>query len=318
MESSYATDLNQFRKIVITGGAGFIGSHLVDLLTAHYAGEIVVLDNLRRGNLDNLAKHTDCLQFVEGDIRSIEMVERVFNGADLVFHLAAQSNVLGAEQDLVYSFTTNVDGTFNVLRAAAAQGVSRVVFSSSREVYGDVTHLPVSESAPLAPKNAYGASKATGELYCRVFKRSGLDVRVLRLANVYGPRDHGRVIPLFVERALRGEPLILYGGDQILDFIWVGLVVEALVRAACHPALPEAVNVANSHGMTIRELAERVQAAVGSTVAIEVHPRREQEVLSFVGDATLARKLLNLPLPADPLFGLSEVIAWMSEQIQPS
>ena len=314
MESTAITEFSQFRKIVVTGGAGFIGSHLIDRLVSGFSGEIVALDNLRRGNLANLSHHGDRVRFVEGDIRSFDTVEGVLEGADLVFHLGAQSNVLGAVQDITYSFTTNVDGTFNVLRAAASRGVSRVVFSSSREVYGDVTELPVLEATPLAPKNAYGASKAAGELYCGVFQKAGLDVRILRLANVYGTRDHGRVIPLFVGRALHGEPLILYGGDQVIDFIEVGLVAAAMVRAASCPELPEPVNVASGQGMTVRELAERVQAATGASVPIQVQPRREQEVVGYVGDAARARQLLDLPRPADPLFGLARVIEWLREQ----
>ena len=127
-------------------------------------------------------------------------------GADVVFHLAAQSNVMGAVDDPDYSVTTNVIGTYNVLRAAAEAGVRRVVFTSSREVYGDPAVLPVDETRPLLAKNAYGASKVSGEAYCRTFAGTrGLEVEVVRLTNVYGPGDSGRVIPLWIKRCSRPD-----------------------------------------------------------------------------------------------------------------
>ena len=151
--------------ILVTGGAGFIGTHLVASLLAE-GKEVSVLDNLTRGRISNTGKG---FRFVQGDIRDRETVVKAMTGVDILFHLAAQSNVMGAVTDLDYSFTTNVFGTFEVLRAAKEAGVRRVVFTSSREVYGDAAVLPVSEDAPLHAKNAYGASKVAGELYCRVF-----------------------------------------------------------------------------------------------------------------------------------------------------
>jgi UDP-glucose 4-epimerase len=130
-----------------------------------------------------------------------------------------------AAADPEYTYSTNVTGTRKVLAAAAACGVRRVVFTSSREVYGDPDLLPVSEDARLSPKNAYGASKAAAEMYCRQYSADGLQVAVVRLTNVYGPGDQDRVVPLFIERALAGQPLVLYGGDQVLDLTPVRLVV---------------------------------------------------------------------------------------------
>ena len=157
------------KRILITGGAGFIGSHLVDRLALDPSNHLIVLDNLRRGRLANLEPMTDRVEFIQGDICDRSVVERAVQGVDLVYHLAAQSNVLGAVTDIDYSFRANVVGTFEVLKAAAEAGVRRLVFSSSREVYGDPQTLPVPESAPISPKNAYGASKAAGEMYCRAF-----------------------------------------------------------------------------------------------------------------------------------------------------
>src|SRR5579862_1132168 len=215
-------------KVLVTGGAGFIGSHLSRRLVKEQRASVTALDNLHRGHRENLADCRPEIHFLEADIRDPDALRRALSGIDVVYHLAAQSSVIGAAADLNYTFNTNVGGTFNLLSAAKSNGVRRVVFASSREVYGDPRHLPVLETAPVKPKNSYGASKAAGEAYCGVFGSNGLEVAVLRLANVYGPGDRGRVLPLFVESALQDRPLVLYGGQQILDFVWIDTVIAAL------------------------------------------------------------------------------------------
>ncbi len=205
-------------KVLVTGGAGFIGAHLV-VASLAAGDEVVALDNMRRGVRATLP---DEARLIEGDIRDRESVALAMRGAQRVYHLAAQSNVLGAVTDTDYSFTSNVIGTYNVLGAARDAGVEQVIFTSSREVYGEVERLPVAEDRPMDPKNAYGASKVAGEVYCRTFQNTyGLDVSVLRLANVYGAGDRDRVIPIWLDRARRGEDLELYGGEQVLDLVTV-------------------------------------------------------------------------------------------------
>src|SRR5215468_6485595 len=218
-------------KILITGGAGFIGRHLTARLARNPGHSIKALDNYRRGSRKPPAQLESDVAWIEGDIRDRDLLSAVMTGVDIVFHLAALSNVVGAIEDLDYFFSTNVGGTFNVLAAAKRAQAQRVVFASSREVYGEQTHLPVSERARLTPKNAYGASKLAGEACCGMFQSADLPVTILRLANVYGPGDRERVIPIFVENALCGKPLTLYGGDQVLDFVWIETVVEAFERA---------------------------------------------------------------------------------------
>ena len=287
----------------MTGGAGFIGARLVARLVAD-GDNVVVLDNLRRGDRSKL----DCIpsvQFVESDLRDREALQTAMRGAERVYHLAAQSNVLGAVADVDYSFTSNVVGTYNVLVAARAEGVGRVIFTSSREVYGEVDKIPVAEDRALNPKNAYGASKVAGELYCRVFQNTyGLDVSVLRLANVYGPGDHDRVIPIWLDRAFRGESLELYGGAQVLDVVPVDLVVEALRRAAERSLYGQPVNVGSGVGTTLQELAARVQALPGVAVGIQILPPRAVEVTRFVADVSRMRAILDIDPPVDPLHAL--------------
>lgn len=333
-------------SIVVTGGAGFIGRYLVARLVANSAafgtrGEpVVVLDNLRRGSsdaLEPLIARGD-VHFIEGDVRDPEALALAMRGAEYVFHLAAQSNVMGAEDDPDYTFATNVVGTQNVLQAAGAAGVRRVVFASSREVYGQPASLPVPESALLAPKNAYGGSKAAGEMLCRVAaERNDMEIAALRFANVYGPDDTGRVIPRWLDSAARGEDLLIYGGTQMLDFIWVGDVVSAMVRAALAPRvifaaagmLPQtairegffvAINVGTGRGTTLAELADRIRQAVGTPVETRVLPARSAEVERFVPDVTLMRRALGLR-PEPPLAhlpALAQEAVWRASAEEPA
>lgn len=293
-------------RVLVTGGAGFIGAHLVAAL-AEAGDEVIVLDNLRRGDTSKITGLARC---VEGDLRDAARLSAAMRGVRRVYHLAAQSNVLGAVADMDYSFQANVVGTYNVLAAAREAGVERVIFTSSREAYGEPSALPVREDAPLNPKNAYGASKVAGEVYCRAFQASyGLDVSVLRLANVYGPGDRDRVIPLWLEGARRGEDLELYGGEQVLDFVPVGLVVAALRRAAETPLHGQPVNVGSGRGMTLRALAARIQALPGVAVGLRVLPARTVEVTRFTADVARMRDLLDLAPPDDPLVALPDLWA---------
>ena len=301
-------------RILITGGAGFIGSHLVDRLALDSSNRIVVLDNLRRGRRENLEPLAENVWLVEGDICDRAVVERATQGVDLVYHLAAQSNVLGAVTDLDYSFQTNVVGTFEVLRAAAQAGARRLVFSSSREVYGDPESLPVPENAPLKPKNAYGASKAAGEMYCRTFRSAGFEPVILRLANVYGPRDFDRVIPIFVEQALRGLPLTLYGGKQILDFVWIDRVVESFVRAGWGETLAGPVNIGSGRATDLVTLAKRVLERSKSRSELRIAPAREVEVSQFVADTALMQRIFGMKNTEDPLHHLVKVIEYIDRE----
>jgi UDP-glucose 4-epimerase len=295
-------------RILVTGGAGFIGSHLVGRLVRDNVGSLILLDNLHRGRIADLKSVWDHVTFVEGDVRDRNVLSRVMQDCDLVYHLAAQSNVLGAVQNLEYSFASNVVGTFNVLQAARQAGVQRMVFTSSREVYGDPQELPVPESAALRPKNAYGASKAAGEMYCKILAGPGFETVVLRLANVYGPGDSDRVIPIFVDNALRGLPLTLYGGKQVLDFVWIDTVVDSLIKAGFGDLIGGPLNIGSNQGTILQDLARRVLEVTGSASNIILAETREVEVARFVADTTQARQLLKLDIPQDPLFGLANVV----------
>lgn len=303
--------MQQWRgRALVTGGAGFIGSHLVDLLLE--AGvDVVVIDNLARGRAENLARHDGepRLRFIRADVRDLAAVRDACSGASVVFHLAAQATVMGGARDVDYTFSTNVIGTYNVLKAATEQGVRRLVFASSREVYGEPVSVPVDEAHPLLAINTYGASKVAGEALCRAFGReAGLSSAILRLANVYGPRDIGRVIPHWIDLARAGSELLVYGGQQIIDFIWVGDVVRAMLRAAeLDVALPP-INVASGTGTKIGDLARRISRLADSRAETRILPRRSQEVMRFIGSTDRMAQLLGVAPAPDPLSHLQEMV----------
>ncbi len=309
-------------RILITGGCGFVGSHLVRFLVEDTKKEIVVLDNLSHGSLETISPFMEMgrVRFVNADIQDTTSITRAMRDVNLVFHLAAQSNVVGANQDLEYSFSTNVIGTFNILRVACDIGVQRLIFTSSREVYGQPDNLPVSESSVLHARNGYGASKIAAEQYCDIFRQNyGLDVRVLRLANVYGDGDLGRVIPTFCTNAYLDRPLVVYGGSQVIDFVWIGDVIRALWDAALTPDWQGPVNVGSGTAVTVIELAHLVKRLTGRPdVPIELRPPRSIEVDHFVADVSRMRSCLGWAPRQKPLEYLPEVVEYYCRSVQES
>jgi UDP-glucose 4-epimerase len=295
--------------VLVTGGAGFIGSHLTRRLVEKGC-RTTVIDNLHTGRLANLGACLNSIRFVEADIRNREPLERSMQGAHVVFHLAAQSNVLGASADVDYSMSTNVVGTANVVRAARAAGVRRVVFTSSREVYGEPAELPVPETAPLNPKNAYGMSKLAGEMCCGMSAGQGPETTIVRIANAYGPGDRERVIPRFIAKALAGSPLVVYGGNQVLDFVPVDYVVDALLRLGLGSYVPGPINIGSGQGTTILELAGKILSLSNSTSELQVVRRREIEVSRFVASTATATKLLGLEFQGTSLADLPRLVEW--------
>jgi UDP-glucose 4-epimerase len=303
--------LNARDRVVVTGGAGFVGSHLVDELLSGDGADVTVVDNLARGRLENLARWQGDprLKIVQADVRNLDDVRRALRGSRLVYHLAAHAAVVGARADPDEMFATNVIGTHNVLRAAAEHGVRRVVFTSSGDVYGEPVCLPVDESHPLLAINAYGASKVAGEALCRAFAHeNGIETAVLRLANVYGDRDFDRVIPTWIAQARTGEDLLVYGGEQIVDFVWVGDVTRAIIRAAESDLPLPPINVAGGTGTKVRDLARRIVGLSGSAAHIRTEPQRPNEVSRFVGETDRMTQLLGVTPATDPLSHLATMM----------
>ena len=217
---------------------------------------------------------------------------------------------MGAYRHAESTFQTNVGGTFNVLRAAVEQGVPRVVFTSSCHVYGEPIALPVDEESPLLAISSYGASKVTGEVYCRAFRREfGLQTVVLRLGNTYGPRDTGRVIPLWLEQARTGLELLVYGGKQVMDFIWVGQVIDALARAGALDGPLPPINIGSGTGTRIVDLARRIGRLMECQPKIRLQAARPMEVTRFIANVERMRQILSVEPLLDPLAKLNDLIA---------
>ena len=219
----------------------------------------------------------------------------------MVFHLGAQSTVAGAQLDPQYCFDTNVVGTVNLLDAAHDCSVKRVIYTSSREVYGDPLYLPVDESHPLGCKNLYGASKAAAEMYCGVYRESfGLNVLVLRLANVMGKGDRGRVIPIWIDNALQNHDVIVYGSNTIVDFVAVDIVVDALQQSMFLPLDGNPINIGSGVATDILDLARLIIEITGSSSLLKIVDGRRFEASKFCSNTTRMARVFstrkNLPL----------------------
>jgi UDP-glucose 4-epimerase len=287
-------------RVVITGALGFIGAHLVSWL--HRNGQAVT-------GID-IAEPSNPWY---GEIQDPRLADR-FRGTDVVYHLAATSSVLGAESDPDLSFATNVSGTLRVLEAAQAAGVRRVVFTSSREVYGQAESLPVPESAELCPRNHYGATKAAAEMFCRASRNT--EIVVLRLSNVYGPGDRGRVMTEFIDAALNGRPLTIFGSGKILDLLWIEDAVNALYRAAIYDVAGSVLNIGSGIPVHLTDLADQIVRLTGGCSLIQMAPAREMEVDSYLADISLAKRLLKFKPETTLTTGLKRMIASLSQNIE--
>jgi UDP-glucose 4-epimerase len=288
--------------VLVTGGAGFIGSHLVDRLLADGAS-VRVLDNLSTGAIENLAgarRAGSRFEFLEGDIRDLATVERAARGAVAIYHQAAMRSVPRSIDDPLGANEHNVTGTLNVLEAARRAGVPRVVYASSSSVYGDRPDLPKREDQPPAPISPYAASKVAGELYARVWwKAYGVETVGLRYFNVFGPRQDPRseyavVIPRFIFLALAGEPLEIHGdGEQSRDFTYVDNVVAANVLAGrAAGAGGQAFNVGCGDRITLLAIVERLERLLGRPLARRHTAARAGDVRHTLADVSHAKRVL--------------------------
>jgi UDP-glucose 4-epimerase len=307
-------------NVLVTGGAGFIGSHLVDALLAE-GHRVRVLDDLSTGRPEDVDPEADLLP---GDVADERAVGEAVAGAEVVFHLAAHRAVLRSVEHPVETDRANTNGTVVVLRAALEAGVRRVVFTSSSSVYGGAQVLPTPESAPLRPRSPYAVSKLAGEHYCRVFSELyGLETVVLRPFNVYGPRQradsaYAAVIPLFIDALLHGRGPVVHGdGRQSRDFTYVDDMVAACLAAARAPARVcdgRAYNVAGGASHTLLDLL----AALGRILGVEPRPvhtePRPGDVRHTLADTTAARRDLGHRPTVGFEEGLRRTVRWFAAQ----
>ena len=287
---------------LVTGGAGFIGSHVVESLLAD-GHRVRVLDNFSTGNRANLdfARGNRRLEVLRGDLRNLETVARAVRGVSVVFHQAAMRSVPRSVADPLGANDHNVNGTLHVLEAARRAGVRRVVYASSSSVYGDNPELPKREEQTLTPISPYAVSKAANEMYATVWTRLyGVETVGLRYFNVFGPRqdpasEYAAVIPRFILWGLRGEPLEVHGdGQQSRDFTYIDNVVDANVLAARAPAASgEAFNVGCGERVSLLDIIGRLEKLLGRALPRRHTPSRAGDVPHTLADIGKAKRLMD-------------------------
>lgn len=299
---------------LVTGGAGFIGSHIAAMLLTNGAS-VRILDNLSSGRPQNLASLSGQFELIEGDLRDPAAVRTAMQDVTIVFHEAAVASVPQSIDDPVTTLNVNVIGTQNVLLAARDAGARRVVFASSCAVYGNPKDLPVREDMWPAPRSPYAAHKLIGEDLCRVFTRAyGLETVALRYFNVYGPRqdpasDYAAVIPRFIAALLHGEPPTVYGdGEQTRDFVYIEDIVRANLLASASPdAVGSVFNVGSGERMSLNDLLRLINGLLGTSIAPHRRAERSGDVRESLASIERARQMLYY----QPRIGLCDGLARM-------
>jgi UDP-glucose 4-epimerase len=303
-------------KFLITGGAGFIGSHIAEELIKSKKGEVVVFDNLSMGKKENIPK--GC-RFIKGDIRNEAAIIKAMKGIDVIFHDAAFVSIRASFDMLKHEVDNNVYGTLNVLEAAVKNKVKKLVFASSMAVYGEPKILPVEEDSQLKPISPYGFSKLRGELYCKIFQdKFGIDTTVLRYFNTFGirqtPSDYVGVTTTFINQALSGKPLTIFGdGKQTRDFVWVKDIARANVLAAfSKKSRGEILNIASGQEISINNIADSINKYVGNGRVYVSKPGGE--ISRIRANIAKAKKVLGYKPEGDLLMAIPVLIDWWKEK----
>jgi nucleoside-diphosphate-sugar epimerase len=309
-------------KYLVTGGAGFIGSHIVERLVRD--GESVrVLDNFATGHRKNIAPFADKIELIEGDLRKKADCTRACAGVEIIFHEGAVPSVPVSVEDPVTSHDANINGTFNVLMAARDAGVQRVIFAASSSAYGDQPELPKRETARPAPLSPYAVNKLVGEYYLSVFNKCwGLETISLRYFNVFGPRQdpksqYAAAIPAFVTAIMRGESPTIYGdGEQTRDFTYIDNVVHANLLAAKAPRLAgEVVNIACGERVSVNQIIGEINSLLGKNVPSRHVAERAGDVKHSLADITLAREIIGFEPIVNFADGLQLAIDWYKNNL---
>ncbi len=310
-------------KVLVTGGAGFIGSNLVRALLER-GDDVRVLDNFSTGlrtNLDGLD-----VEIVEGELRSYERVHNAVRGTEVVFHLGALGSVPRSVQDPLTSGAVNVEGTLNVMLAARDEGIRRVVFASSSSIYGNQAELPLREAMAADPISPYGVAKLAAERYCVSFSRvyHSFETVVLRYFNVFGPRqnpysEYAAVVPLFITAIAEGEPVMIYDdGNQSRDFTYVDNVVAANLLAADAPGTSGRIfNISAGAPVTVNELADTIGRLLGKQVERRYLPPRPGDLRNSWADVSESRDVLGYEPSVSLKDGLRRTAAYLLEGKEP-
>lgn len=306
-------------KFLVTGGAGFIGSHLVDFLIAE-GHAVRVVDDLSSGVMQNVPAHAE---FVEGDLTSPDVAEKVVRGCDVVLHQAAVPSVPRSIASPRVSHDANINSTFNVLMAARDAGVRRVIYAASSSAYGDTLVLPKVEDMPANPRSPYALQKHVGEVYCQLFTRLyGLETVSIRYFNVFGPRQqptssYSGVLSLFIKAALAGTAPTIHGdGEQTRDFTFVDNVVDGVMRAVTAPdAVGEVINVAVGGRISLNQAWSELGSIVGLVQNPVYGPARAGDVRDSQADIGKAERLLGYRPSVSFEEGLRRTVAWARDAV---
>jgi nucleoside-diphosphate-sugar epimerase len=311
------------RRVLVTGGAGFIGSHLVRGLLAAGA-KVRVLESFYSSDLENLAEVKEQIDLVRGDITELNTCRAAAADAEVIFHLAARGSVPGSVADPIGYNTANINGTLNVLEAARLSGVRRVVYSASSSAYGDTEELPKRESMTPSPKSPYAVGKYAGELYASVYASVyKLSTISLRYFNVFGPRQNPKsqyaaVIPAFVAAGVEGRRPVIYGdGGQTRDFCHVDNVVYAnmLSGQSEKPLAGEVINIACGQNISLLSLLDKIGKLLGRPITPEHQPARAGDVRDSLADITRARELIGYQPKVYFDEGLKHTVEWYRKKL---
>jgi len=304
------------KRVLVTGGAGFIGSHLVDRLVEEGC-DVVVVDNLKDGEISNLAESMDKIDFRKVDIRDCEAMQDAMADVEVVFHLAANANVPYSVENPDYDFETNALGTYNVLKLSLDAGIEKVIYASSAAVYGEPAYVPIDENHPLNPISPYGASKLAGErLGFAYYSTYGLKFVAIRIFNTYGERQRRYVMYDFL-RKLTQNPRkleVLGTGEQIRDFCYVKDCVEAFITAAKDgKAIGEAFNIAGGNPISIKELAYlmiNVLGLNGKTEVVFTGKSWKGDIVRLYADISKIKRVLGFEPATSLNEGLLRLWRW--------
>jgi len=313
---------HKHQKILVTGGAGFIGSHLVDRLL-NEGFKVTVIDNFDTGRLENIAHHRDSkkFHFIKGDIRDLDLVKETMKDTDAVFHEAALASVTLSVENPILTNDINVTGTLNLLKASSDLHVKRFIYASSAAIYGDTPSPQKREDMTPNPKSPYGVSKLAAENYVKLFhKVYGLETVCLRYFNVYGPRQrfdiqcaYGGAIIIFINRLLRNMPPVIYGnGEQTRDFVYVEDVVEANMLALnSKNAVGEAFNIATGTNVSVNEVANTLKEIMNRKALKTIHTEpRPTDIRHGYADISKAKRILGFHPKVSLKEGLVKLVDW--------
>lgn len=309
-------------RFMVTGGAGFIGSHISELL-AREGHDVVIFDNFSTGRQSNLASFMHKVGVVTGDIRDSGALDDAMRGVEYVVHHAAEVSAIKSVEDPEYVDEVNVVGTLKVLKSAKDNGVKRLILASSSALYGDTGKTRQSETLVPSPISPYGATKICGEHYCGVYNAIyGVETVCLRYFNVFGPRQNPKsqyaaVIPKFIDRLIAGQNLHIYGdGEQTRDFVYVKDVARAnYIACFSERASGQAFNIAGGRPVSVNELAEILMAVTGKSVEVIHDPAKLGEIKYSSGDIEKARRALGFAPQVTLEEGLKEVVAHFLEVV---